>query len=103
MGISVPPPSTQRERSRWEQSKIQNQLKTDLGRARGARGWRNQDPVIRTQADRECLGLAQTASTVLRSDFESDRWTSYLEPPALGRQAGFPSNLGKASHSTQDL
>lgn len=101
MCIPVPPPSTQREKSTWEQSKIENQLKTDSGRARGAREWRNQDPVIRTQADREHLGLAQTTSTILRSDFETDRWTSYLDPPALGREAGFPSSLGKGPRHTR--
>lgn len=58
--------------------------------------WKNQDPVIRTQAEGEALGLAQTTSTILRNGFETDRRMRYLDSSALGREGGFPSSLGKA-------
>lgn len=43
------------------------------------------------------------ASTILRSDFETDRWTGYLHPSASGREAGFPSSLGSLHPEHRDL
>lgn len=64
-------------------------VKTDAGRARGAREWRSRDPVSRAQ------------ETGLRGDPETDRRTSCLHPPALQRGAGSPSSLGKPGPRAQ--
>lgn len=72
-------------------------LKADSGRwGEGVRGGETRHPVIRTQAEREAPGLAQTTSTILRSNFETDRLARYLDPFVSGREADFPSSLGKA-------
>lgn len=72
------------------------QLKTNSRMANVEKVWTNQDPVIRTQAEGEPLGLAQTTSAILSNGSEMDRQMGSLDPSALGRDGGFPSSLGKA-------
>lgn len=53
----------------------------------------------------EALGLAQTTSTILRSDLETDRQMGYLDPSALGREKGRLSQQPweASARSTRDL
>lgn len=58
--------------------------------------WTNQDPVIRTQAEGEPLGLAQTTSAILSNGSEMDRW-ALLIPLLWGETEAFPAALGRPS------